>query len=262
MKIVKKILSSALIVLMLILLIITGLNYNEGKEKIKNLNQDIINLNSKKEELISQNKQLQDENNVLKEKPEVINKAIKEIDGLILIKDIDNTIVQDLRYATSNNFTKTKIYSADVCVLRFGSAIKLKNANSYLKKLGFRIKVYDAYRPKSAQVKLWSLVPDERYVANPNKGGSDHSKGCAVDVTLVDKNNKELKMPTGFDDFTGKAGRASKGWTLEEIENVNLLTAAMKKSGFIPINSEWWHFYDSDRNSCKALSVPLEDFLK
>lgn len=262
MKIVKKILSITLIALLLILFIATGLNYTKEKNNIKNLNQDIIKLNSEKEELLSKNKQLEDENKVLKEKPEVTSNAIKEIDGLILIKDIDSTIVQDLRYATSNNFTKTKIYNSDVCALKFGSAIKLKNANSYLKKSGFKIKVYDAYRPASAQLKLWSLVPDERYVANPSKGGSDHSKGCAVDVTLVDKNNKELKMPTGFDDFTGKAGRSSKDWTLEERKNVGLLTAAMKKSGYMPISSEWWHFYDSDRNSYKALNVPLEDFLK
>ena len=262
MKMVKKILNTVFIAILLILITITGLSYTKEKAKIKKLNQDIISLNSKKSELLSKNKQLQDENKTLKEKPQVISKTIKEINGLILIKDLDNTIVQDLRYATADNFTKTKIYSSHVCALRFGSAVKLKNANSILKKLGYRIKVYDAYRPKSAQVRFWSIVPDERYVANPSKGGSDHSKGCAVDVTLVDKNNKELNMPTNFDDFTGKAGRSSKDWTLEQRKNVSILTDAMKKSGFISINSEWWHFYDSDKNSYKALNVPLEDFLK
>ncbi|MDV3426178.1 MAG: M15 family metallopeptidase [Bacillota bacterium] len=262
MKMLKKVLTAAFIVTLLILFTITGLNYTKEKEKIKNLNQDIISLNSEKTELLSKNKQLQDENKAIKEKPQEINKTIKEIDGLILIKDLDNTIVQDLRYATVNNFTKTKIYSSDVCALRFGSAVKLKNANSILKKLGYRIKVYDAYRPVSAQIKLWSIVPDERYVANPSKGGSDHSKGCAVDVTLVDNSNKELNMPTNFDDFTGKAGRSSKDWTGEQKKNVSILTDAMKKAGFISINSEWWHFYDSDKNSYKALNVPLEDFLK
>lgn len=261
-KMVKKVLTTAFIAVLLILFTITGLNYTNEKDKIKKLNQDIISLNGEKSELLSKNKQLQDENKVLKGNSEVINKTIKEIDGLILIKDIDNTIVQDLRYATVNNFTKTKIYSSDVCALRFGSAVKLKNANSILKKLSYRIKVYDAYRPKSAQAKLWSLVPDERYVANPSKGGSDHSRGCAVDVTLVDENNKELDMPTNFDDFTGKAERSSKYWTLEQRKNVGILTDAMKKAGFISINSEWWHFYDSDKNSYKALDVPLEDFLK
>lgn len=262
MEISKKILSRFLTILIIILFIVTGLNYTKEKEKIKNLNQDIINLSSENEVLLSKINQLHDENKILKEKPEAISKPILEIEGLVLIKDIDSTIVQDLRYASSNNFTKTKIYSDNVCALRFGSAAKLKNANSYLKKSGFRIKVYDAYRPVSAQVKFWSIVPDERYVANPGKGGSNHSKGCAVDVTLVDKNNKELDMPTNFDDFTGKAARNSKTWTAEERKNVSILTDSMKKAGFVTISSEWWHFDDSDKNSYKALNVSLADFLK
>jgi zinc D-Ala-D-Ala dipeptidase len=262
MKMIKKIFTRILMILMPILFIAAGLSYIKGNEKIINLNQDIINLRSSNEVLRSQVNQLQDENKTLKEKPQAASKQIMEIQGLVLIKDIDSTIVQDLRYAASNNFTKTKIYSDNVCALRFGPAVKLKNANSYLKKSGFRIKVYDAYRPVSAQVKLWSIVPNERYVANPNKWGSNHSKGCAVDVTLVDKNNKELDMPTNFDDFTGKAARNSKDWTAEKRKNVSILTDAMKKAGFTTISSEWWHFDDSDKNSYKALNVPLADFLK
>lgn len=258
----KKLLSAGIIAVISILITITGLSCANERAEIKKINQDIIKLNRENAELLKKNKQLQDENKELRNRPEVKSTTIKEIEGLVLVKDIDDSIIQDLRYATVNNFTKTKIYSSNVCALRFDTAIKLKRASSYLEKIGLKIKIYDAYRPESAQIKLWSIVPDKRYVADPNKGGSNHSKGCAVDVTLADKNNRELNMPTGFDDFSGKASRTSNTWTQEQRKNVNILTDAMKKAGFIPINTEWWHFDDSDKNSYKALDVPLEDFLK
>src|SRR3990167_4865629 len=134
---------------------------------------------------------------------------IKEIDGLVRVQDIDPNIVLDLRYATENNFTGKKVYPVAVCVLRKEAAQKLAAANAELMKDGYRIKVWDAYRPPYVQRIFWNLVPDERYVANPDKGGSRHNRGGAVDLTLIDENGNELEMPTGYDDFSAKASPTS-----------------------------------------------------
>lgn len=239
-------------------------NYNY-KEEIINLNLNIKKINGLNNSLDEKIKEISEEkspNKVVEVKKEILEKPIKEMSGLVLLKDIDNTIVEDIRYATSNNFVKRKVYTYPICILTPGTAIKLKNANITLNKIGYKIKIYDGYRPIAAQSIFWSLIPDERYVANPSKGGSDHSKGCAVDVTLVDKDNRELNMPTLFDDFSSKANRSSKEWTEEEKKNVRILTEAMKKAGFIEISGEWWHYYDSNKGSYKTVDVPLEYFLK
>lgn len=88
---------------------------------------------------------------------------------------------------------------------------------------------------------MWQVKPDSRYVANPTNG-SRHNRGAAVDLTLVDRNGKELEMPTGFDDFTVKAHRNYTGASAQAKKNRKVLEDAMKKYGFIPLPTEWWHF--------------------
>ena len=90
------------------------------------------------------------------------------------------------------------------------------------------------------------LVKDENYVANPSKGGSNHNRGTAVDVTLVDASGREVAMPSGFDDFSHKASRSNTDVTPEITRNLDLLTKVMTESGFTSIQSEWWHFDDKD----------------
>jgi D-alanyl-D-alanine dipeptidase len=100
---------------------------------------------------------------------------------------------------------------------------------------------FDCYRPLSVQKLMWQVKPDSRYVANP-RNGSRHNRGAAVDLTLVDRNGKELEMPTGFDDFTVKAHRNYTGASAQAKKNSKLLEDAMKKYGFIPCRQKWWHF--------------------
>ena len=133
------------------------------------------------------------------------NSSVLEIQGLVRVYDIDPTIVIDLRYATENNFTGKQVYPVSVCLLRKETARKLAAANAEFNKDGYRIKIWDAYRPPSVQKIFWELVPDERYVANPAQGGSRHNRGGAVDITLVDKGGREIEMPSDFDDFSEKA---------------------------------------------------------
>ena len=185
-----------------------------------------------------------------------------EIEGLVLVQDMDPNIQVELRYATINNFTKQKVYPLEICALRKATAEKLAKANKEFMKLGYRIKVWDAYRPVSVQRILWDIVPDSRYVANPNNGGSKHNRGTAVDLTLVDENGNELEMPSGFDDFTGKGSRNNPDMTAEAKKNMDLLTEIMVKCGFTTISTEWWHYNDADAAKYDIIDVDLELFLQ
>lgn len=154
----------------------------------------------------------------------------------------------DLRYATPNNFTGAIIYEDDIAYLRRGTAEKLKAAQAEFVTHGYTIKVWDAYRPPAAQFKLWEKVPDARFVINPHKGYSYHSRGVAVDVTLVDEKGREVIMPTGFDDFTARANRDYSDLDQETAANARFLEEIMVKHGFSSIYYEWWHFIDSDKD--------------
>lgn len=189
-------------------------------------------------------------------------KSLLEINGLVLVKAIDPNIAIELRYATTNNFTKQKVYPLDVCVLQKQTALKLAKANAELMEKGYRIKIWDAYRPVTVQRIFWEIVPDSRYVANPDKGGSKHNRGTAVDVTLVDMEGNELEMPSDFDDFTGKGSRSSKEMSDAARKNMELLTEVMVRNGFTTISTEWWHYNDSDSDQYSIIDVNLEEFLQ
>ena len=187
---------------------------------------------------------------------------VKTIEGFVQIQDVDPSLIVELRYAAENNFTGQKIYPVAVCLARKETALKLAAANAEFQKDGYSIKVWDAYRPPYVQKIFWDLVPDERYVANPGKGGSKHNRGGAVDITLVDKNGNEVDMPTDFDDFSDRAWRHSALMTEQERKNVEYLTAVMEKHGFIPLEHEWWHFDDKDWQDFPLVDVRLEEFLE
>ncbi len=162
--------------------------------------------------------------------------------SLVLLKNIDSTIVQDVRYATENNFTHTVLYKNNKVYLRKIVADSLRKANRYFKKkFNYRIKIFDGYRPLSVQKYMWKIMPDKRYVAPPNKG-SRHNRGAAVDVTLVDSLGTQLNMGTEYDNFTQKAHPTFKNLPKQILLNRKILSDGMQKFGFHPINSEWWHF--------------------
>lgn len=195
--------------------------------------------------------------NIFKEYKAMEN--IKEIEGLIRIQDMDDTIEADLRYAGEDNFTGRKVYPADVCLLQKATAEKLVRANTEFAKRGLRLKIWDAYRPLYVQRFFWALVSDTRFVADPSSR-CWHTCGVAVDVTLVDKDGREIEMPTGFDDFSEKAFRSFRGNSKEAQGNVDYLTDVMVRNGFMTIDTEWWHFEDTDREKYHELKVRLEDF--
>ena len=164
----------------------------------------------------------------------------------VRVREYIPDIEVELVYATDGNFTGKVIYDFSDAWLRYGTVKKLAAAQETLKKQGFQLKIWDAFRPVSAQYKLWKICPDARYVANPNKGFSSHSRGNTVDVTLVDTDGNNVAMPTGFDDFSRLADRNYadvKG--KNAVSNAKLLERTMKDCGFVPYSGEWWHFSDS-----------------
>lgn len=147
----------------------------------------------------------------------------------------------DLKYASTDNFTGQIVYPFKCCLLLKETALKLRDVQAELETIGLGLKVWDGFRPVEAQWKFWELVPDERYVSDPRKGGR-HTRGTAVDLTLITKDNHELLMPSDFDDFSEKAHRDYRGATQEAIKNRELLQKIMEKHGFSGLPTEWWHF--------------------
>lgn len=160
---------------------------------------------------------------------------------LVNIQQTHPRIRIDMRYATTNNFTGHRVYSADVCLTLPIVGEKLARIQTKLEQQELGLKVYDCFRPKSAQQKFWDLVQDERYVSNPAKG-SRHTRATAVDLTLVDKDGNELEMPSVFDDFSEKSHRNFMACTPAAIKNRALLEKLMVAEGFEPLTTEWWHF--------------------
>lgn len=171
---------------------------------------------------------------------------------LVDVTTMDSTLVLDIRYATTNNFTGKKMYDCGQCYLREPVAQLLIEAHEELKKAGYRIKLFDCYRPRPIQYKLWEAVPDPRYVARPWKG-SVHNRGGAVDLTLIDSLGEELEMGTTYDFFGERAHQDFKDLPGEILQNRALLTETMQKYDFSPIRTEWWHF-DYNKNKLYPLS--------
>ena len=160
---------------------------------------------------------------------------------LVDIAQANPNIILDIRYATSNNFLHEAVYPAARCFVLETVAMRLDSVQRELETKGLGLKIFDGYRPYSVTCRMWEILPDDRYVANP-KRGSRHNRGAAVDVTLTDSLGNELEMPTGFDDFSEKAGQEYMDLPQHVIENRVLLRDIMTKYGFTPIRTEWWHF--------------------
>ena len=159
----------------------------------------------------------------------------------VRLKDLSPDFVYELKYATPDNFLKQAVYDCGECYLRKSTAEALVKANEAFKQLGYRIKLFDCYRPLSVQKKMWKILPGTHYVANPAKG-SKHNRGAAVDLTLVDAQGKELNMGTPFDFFGKEAHHSYTEHSKEVLENRKLLKETLDKYNFKSIYSEWWHY--------------------
>jgi zinc D-Ala-D-Ala dipeptidase len=166
----------------------------------------------------------------------------------------EDGFILDIKYATTDNFTKKKIYDCGKCYMRPDAAAKLKVIQQEFKeKYGYGIKLFDCFRPRPYQQRLWDIVPDPDYVTPPHKG-SMHSRGLAVDLTLVDKNGKELDMGTAFD-FFGPEAHQGYNHNDQVKRHRWILKSTMEKHGFGSIRTEWWHY------SYKGKSWPLDEWV-
>ena len=165
--------------------------------------------------------------------------------AMVELIQYDSSLVLDIRYATENNFMKQKVYPCAKALLRKVAAKAIFEANEKFKEKGYRIKVYDGYRPLSVQWILWNTTTNKNYVANPRKG-SNHNKGCAVDMTLVDEQGNELNMGTEYDFFGKEAHHTFTDFPKETkneiLKNRTLLKSIMASVGFSSISNEWWHY--------------------
>lgn len=174
----------------------------------------------------------------------------------VRVKEYIPDMIEDLRYSTDDNFTGQVIYDFKDVFLRYGTVMKLKAVSDELATQDLRLKIWDGFRPVSAQFKLWEICPDSTYVADPNRGYSNHSRGFAVDVTLVDAQGREVEMPTGFDDFSARADRDYSDCTQLQRDNAQLLESAMEKHGFAGYQGEWWHFNDTKQYEVETCFDP------
>ena len=165
----------------------------------------------------------------------------KDDNAFVNLKNYSNDFVFDMKYATADNFLKEQVYPCDECFLRVKTIKALLHANQAFIAKGYRIKLYDCYRPLAIQKKMWKIVPNPTYVANPKKG-SIHNKGGAVDITLVDSLGVELNMGTGFDFFGPEAGHNYTDLSAEILANRQLLKSIMLQYNFKSFDSEWWHY--------------------
>ncbi len=154
---------------------------------------------------------------------------------------IDTTIVLDLKYATSDNFVKEKMYECGRCFLRPEVANLILKAQQQLKKKGLSLKLFDCYRPKPIQEKLWAKVPNANYVTPPWKG-SMHNRGAAIDLTIINKNEGALDMGTPYDFFGKEAHHTFNEHSPTIKANRKLLKNLMESLDLKPIRTEWWHY--------------------
>ena len=146
-----------------------------------------------------------------------------------------------LAYATADNFTGAPVYRQANCYLHQSAADKLSDAIISAGAMGFRLRIYDAFRPSEAQWMLWNHTPDPDFLADPRRG-SPHSRGVAVDLTLVDEDGTPLEMGTGFDAFTPLSHHGSTGISADAQRNRLILLGLMTQAGWDFYRNEWWHY--------------------
>ena len=189
-----------------------------------------------------------------------LNNNLEE--GFVYLKDIDSSIIVDLNYYSSENFTGQVVegYHSNTAILTKESALALSNAQHDFNKLGYSLILYDAYRPQRAVdfFVQWSknindTINKRIYYPNIKKSElfklgyiaykSSHSRGSTVDVSLVEiSTNNELDMGTVFDYFGVESHTLSNDITEKQKSNRLILYEIMSNNGFKNYSKEWWHF--------------------
>jgi D-alanyl-D-alanine dipeptidase len=196
----------------------------------------------------------------LKESPPHEEGSFRKSDLVELIK-LDPTIKLDIRYATTNNFLGTPLYTQARAFLQRPAAEAVVRANHELRSQGFGLIIHDGYRPWYVTEIFWNATPDDKkiFVANPAQG-SRHNRGCAVDLSLYDlQTGKEVRMPSGYDEMTDHSFADYPGGSAEERSRRAVLRHVMEEQGFMVNPKEWWHFDYKDWKQYPIGNVSFED---
>lgn len=186
---------------------------------------------------------------------------MKRKGNLIRLTDLSSDFIIDLKYATEDNFTGVKVYQSDDCWLDAHTAEILICAKDLFWKDGYRVKIWDAYRPIRAQRRFWEIMPNDDFIARPPDMAKiktfrpTHMNGMCVDLTLTDSNGNELEMPSPFDTMDERAALACPHHSAVGRKNGEYLKRVMESVGFQAYECEWWHFYD-----VSAEPAPFSDY--
>lgn len=197
--------------------------------------------------------------------------------GFYYVHEVIEDVILDIRYAGTHNFVGDVIdgYEAPYAILTVEAAEALREAADELRQMGYRLMIFDAYRPQRAvkhfvrwaqdtgdmrmqaefypEYKKKILLVDEGYIAR----NSSHCRGSAVDLTITDLNGNALDMGTGFDYFGKLSWHGAKGLTEEQAKNRELLCSVMEKHGFKRFDHEWWHYRLKNEPYSEGFDFPV-----
>ena len=183
----------------------------------------------------------------------------------VKITDYVPGVVLDIKYATTQNVFYTQLYDKPHAYTRLPVAKALASAQKEFGKLGYGLKIYDAYRPYGVTCRMFEILPDTIYMGLPWQG-SKHNRGIALDMTLVDlKTKQELDMPTPFDALVYASHPTFMGLPKPVIQNRQILLDVMRRYGFSVDPVEWWHFNYADGLQYELLDISpdvIEQMLK
>jgi len=185
--------------------------------------------------------------------------VFKKSDLVELIK-LDSTFKLDIRYATANNFVGKPVYKEARAFLQRPAAEALVAVNKEFKPLGYKLLIFDGYRPWRITKLFWDVTPQDKkkFVANP-KNGSRHNRGCAIDLSLYNiATGKEVKMTGEYDEMTERSYPNYKGGTAEQRQMRDLLQSKMEAHGFTVYEYEWWHFDYKDWHKYHIEDIPFK----
>ena len=182
-------------------------------------------------------------------------------DNLVDVRLYAPDIHIDMVFAKDDNVMGDALYEHAVCLLQKGTLEKLITAQELFAKDGYTIVIYDAYRPYSVTVAMYEKYQNPTYVARP-RFGSDHNRGAAVDISLLNSSGEPVEMPSPMHTFNATSHRNSRQMSKEAKANMEYMTQIMRSCGFTTINSEWWHFSDSDALSYLRTDHDLNNILK
>jgi D-alanyl-D-alanine dipeptidase len=179
---------------------------------------------------------------------------------LIEISASEFDVILDLRYASKNNVCAQKLYNQRVCYLAKETIEPLKQAIKLAKNLGYKLKIWDGFRPLEVQQfmfdKFPSNDPNGGFVSNPKTGSTPHCRGVAIDLTLCDLEGNELEMGTDFDEFSEIAFHRNVEVSKEAQKNRLILLGIMTLAGFDFYSNEWWHYQLFDARKYPIIQAP------